>query len=87
MARAGAAYLGWLSGYLQQEWRMASESATWHRTADAEEEETQTEPPVRDTKHAVRVLLYKLIHQKLPPDLGRAPGEHARRAARRSTRR
>ncbi|MDE0428743.1 MAG: caspase family protein [Caldilineaceae bacterium] len=53
---------------LKEEWRRAELAVD--STADAEEEEFGSEPPVRDTKHAVRVLLYKLIHQKLPPDLG-----------------
>ena len=58
---------GRLIGYLQEEWRMAAEAAAGKEPVPGEEE---AEPPVRDTKHAVRVLFYKLFYQKLPPDLG-----------------
>ena len=66
-SKGGRGVLGRLFGYLQDEWRMASEAATGKKPAPDEEE---AEPPVRDTKHAVRVLFYKLFYQKLPPDLG-----------------
>ncbi len=57
---------GRLFGYLQEEWRMA-EAAARRDPAPGEE---SAEVPVRDAKHAVRVLFYKLFYQKLPPDLG-----------------
>ena len=53
---------------LQEEWRRAESAVV--NTPSVDDEVTEAEPPVRDTKHAVRVLLYKLLHQKLPPDLG-----------------
>ena len=65
--KSGRGVFGRLFGYLQEEWRMAAEAATGKEPAPAEE---AAEPPVRDTKHAVRVLFYKLFYQKLPPDLG-----------------
>jgi hypothetical protein len=59
---------GRLISYLQEEWRMA-EAATRKDPASSDEGAAM-EPPVRDAKHAVRVLFYKLFYQKLPPDLG-----------------
>ena len=57
---------GRLFSYLQEEWRMA-EAAARKDPAPGEE---GADVAVRDTKHAVRVLFYKLFYQKLPPDLG-----------------
>ena len=57
-----------LVGGFQEEWRRA-ESAV-DKAPGVDDEVTEAEPPVRDTRHAVRVLFYKLLHQKLPPDLG-----------------
>ena len=54
---------------LQEEWRRA-ESAVDKTPGGENAEEAEPAPPIRDAKHAVRVLLYKLLHQKLPPDLG-----------------
>ena len=57
-----------LINYLQEEWQMA-EAATRKDPASSDED-AEVELPVRDAKHAVRVLFYKLFYQKLPPDLG-----------------
>ncbi|MDE0465265.1 MAG: caspase family protein [Caldilineaceae bacterium] len=65
--RGGRGLFGRLFGYLQEEWRMAAEAAGGKEPAPGEED---AEVPVRDAKHAVRVLFYKLFYQKLPPDLG-----------------
>ena len=53
---------------LREEWRLAASAVD--KASDARAENVEAGPPIRDTKHAVRVLLYKLLHQKLPPDLG-----------------
>ena len=65
--RGGRGLFGRLFGYLQEEWRMAAEAAAGKEPAPGEE---VADVPVRDAKHAVRVLFYKLFYQKLPPDLG-----------------
>ena len=57
-----------LINFFQEEWRMAEAAA--RKDPATEEEDAEPETSVRDAKHAVRVLFYKLFYQKLPPDLG-----------------
>ena len=68
IGRGVGGVFGRLIGFFQEEWRRAEAAARKGPASD--DGDGGGEPSVRDAKHAVRVLFYKLFYQKLPPDLG-----------------